>query len=251
MRAWLSSSILSWFPRDEGGTYLDVSMRQRSYKHLQRAEYFLTCDAVPSDHDGADCISNLRKCLSHRLKHFESVYNLRPALPTPKKRHYLDVLADLGVIRPSLIQGLFEVRNDVEYNDATPPDLGRCREFVDIVWYFLRSTDAMLYTQRTGMMLTPPDSDTWDSVYWCSFDLEYIPAFDVTLSGWIPSHLASTTEAPSHMVVEAETFQTKSEKWGLESDHADKQDDDVWITGRLLPRPDERHRIIRLALTAI
>src|SRR5438067_7282171 len=62
-------------------------------------------------------------------------------------------------------RGLLEVRNDVKYSDATPPDLARCHEFVDIVWYFLRSTDAMLHTQRTGIMLTPPDSDTWDSVY--------------------------------------------------------------------------------------
>ena len=225
-------------------------MRQRSYEHLQRAEYFLACDTVSSDHDRADCISNLRKCLSHRLKHFESVYNLRSALPAPTKRHYLEVLADLGVIRPSLIKGLLEVRNDVEYNDATPPDLARCCEFVDIVWYFLRSTDAMLHTQRTEIMLTPPDSDPWDSVYWCSVDVQYTPPFDVTLSGWIPSRLASATEASSHLIVEAESFHTNSELES-ESAHADKQDDDVWVAGKLLPRPEERHRIIRLALTAI
>jgi hypothetical protein len=109
----------------------------------------------------------------------------------------------------------------------------------------------MLYTQRTGIMLTPPESDTWDSVYWCSVDLEFMPVFEVKLSGWIPAHLASATEEPSFLVVEAESFHTKSEKWELQSEHVDKQDDDVWVVGRLLPRPEERQRIIRLALTAI
>jgi hypothetical protein len=82
-------------------------------------------------------------------------------------------------------------------------------------------------------------------------ELEYLPAFDVTLSGWIPAHLASATEEPSYLVVEAERFYTKSEKWDRQSEHADKQDDDVWVAGRLLLRAEERHRLIRLALTAV
>jgi hypothetical protein len=163
----------------------------------------------------------------------------------------LEILAELGVIRPSLIQGLLKIRNDVEYNDAAPPAAEACRNFVDIVWYFLRSTDALLHTARTGIMLTPPDSDPWDSVYWCSVDLEYSPSFDAELSGWIPSHLASTTDNPSYLAVDAESFHTKKEKWTLQSEHADKQDDDFWILGRLLPRPEERHAIIRLALAAM
>ena len=55
----------------------------------------------------------------------------------------------------------------------------------------------------------------------------------------------------SYLVVQAETFHTKAEKWGFGSEHADKQDDDIWISGRMLPRPEERHRIIQLALSAI
>jgi len=251
MKAWLSASILSWLARDEGGTILDSAMRRRSYEHLQRAEYFLSCDAIPSDHDRADCISNLRKCLSHRLQHFESVYNLRSVIEAPKKRPYLEILAELGVVRPSLIQGLLQIRNDVEYNDAVPPDSERCHEFVDIVWYLLRSTDAMLHTARTGLMLTPPDSDPWDSVYWCSLDLEYSPTFDVTISGWVPCSCASASEKASYLVVQAESFHTKGEKWGFGSEHADKQDDDIWIIGRMLPRREERHRIVQLALSAM
>lgn len=188
-------------------------MRRRSYEHLQRAEYFLSCDAIPSDHDRADCISNLRKCLNHRLKHFESVYNLRFVIDAPKKRPYLEILAELGVARPSLIRGLLQIRNDVEYNDAAPPQVERCREFVDILWYLLRSTDAMLHTARTGLMLTPPDADPWDSVYWCSLDIRYSPIFGVTISGWVPGALASASEKVSYLAIQAESFHTKVEKW--------------------------------------
>ncbi|HEX3421127.1 MAG TPA: hypothetical protein VHT01_07845 [Candidatus Udaeobacter sp.] len=151
--------------------------------------------------------------MNHRLKHFESVYNLRFVIDAPKKRPYLEILAELGVARPSLIRGLLQIRNDVEYNDAAPPQVERCREFVDILWYLLRSTDAMLHTARTGLMLTPPDADPWDSVYWCSLDIRYSPIFGVTISGWVPGALASASEKVSYLAIQAESFHTKVEKW--------------------------------------
>ena len=251
MNVGLSSSILSWFPRDEGGAFLDLSMRQRSYEHLQRAEYFLTYNSNPSDHDRADCISNLRKCLSHRQKHFEEVYNLRSALQTPKKRHYLEILADLGVIRPSLIQGLLQIRNDIEYNDSAPPDISKCRDFSDIVWYFLRSTDPLLYTERTDIILTPPEADTFNSVYWCSLDIQYVPTFEVKLSGWFPPHLVTESPSSADLAIVADKFVTKTDDPVIELAHSSRNADDFWVIGKLVAKAEECRALIRLALTAI
>jgi hypothetical protein len=39
---------------------------------------------------------------------------------------------------------LLEVRNGIEHNDAAPPDTPRCEFYVDVVWYFLKSTDALV-----------------------------------------------------------------------------------------------------------
>jgi hypothetical protein len=39
---------------------------------------------------------------------------------------------------------LLEVRNRIEHNDAPPPDTPKCEFYVDIVWYFLKSTDSLV-----------------------------------------------------------------------------------------------------------
>lgn len=211
---------------------------------------FLIGSTTATEHDRADCLSNLRKCLTHRLKHFEEVYNLRQSLDSPKKRPYLEILANVGLVRPLLIQELLILRNDVEYNDACPPDTAKCRQLVDVMWYFLRSTDGLIHIQRTDVALAPIEHE-FDSEYGCSCQLEYTPAFQMDVSGWFPSDLVSAVEKPMHIEVDAETFHTKAEKKEFAAYRPDRKDDDVWIIGKFMLRPNERSELLRSVLTAL
>jgi hypothetical protein len=39
---------------------------------------------------------------------------------------------------------LLKIINDIEHNDARSPEIERCKELVDVVWYFLKSTDSIV-----------------------------------------------------------------------------------------------------------
>jgi hypothetical protein len=67
---------------------------------------------------------------------FERIYNLRGLAGVGKKHSYLTILTEFGVVRPFLLQRLLKVRNAIEYRDVTPPSAARCREFIDVTWYF-------------------------------------------------------------------------------------------------------------------
>jgi len=43
-----------------------------------------------------------------------------------------------------LLTELMKVRNDIEHNDSPPPELQTCQMYIDVVWYFLKSTDQLL-----------------------------------------------------------------------------------------------------------
>ena len=251
MKAYLSPTVLLWYARDEGGRAVDHAQRQRSYTHLQRAEYFLDCDTVSTDHDRADCIGNLRRCLTHRLKLLDEVYGLRTVLSESVRRPYLEILADVGLVRASLLKTLLSVRNQLEYNDATPPDASRCREFADAVWYLLRATDPPLYTERTDVVLTPPDADPCDSLHWYSLRIQYVPDFEVHLFGWFPAAIVRQEPSNSSIELEAKDIFTKQEKWSDDDLHSDRRPDDVWVSGRALPTAEQKRTITRLALTTV
>ncbi|MEM1443920.1 MAG: hypothetical protein AAGF67_16350, partial [Verrucomicrobiota bacterium] len=77
--------------------------------------------------------------------------------------------------------------------DHSPPALERCLEFSDTLWYFLRATDHILVTGKTAPVFTPPDADPWDSIYWLSFDIAYVPEFSCKFYGWLPEQMVSFT----------------------------------------------------------
>ena len=213
---WISDEVLNWTGQAETGTYLDLRDRQRSYDHLARAEYFVASQSSPSAADRADCISNLRKCVTHRLQLFEQVYNLRAVMDAGKKRPYLSVLAEFKLVRPFLMERLLTVRNAIEYRDIAPPSAARCREFIDVIWYFLRSTDSLLSIRRTGFILESAGSDDIESPYWMSNDLSYRPRFKVEARGWLPFEFVVNSSKDSTIQFRGE-IGTRGERWTKEN----------------------------------
>jgi len=241
---WISDAVLRWSPESQGGIVLDEKKAQRSYDHLFRAEHFLNLPQ-PGVGDRADCISNLRKCLNHRLRLFESVYNLRRITEVGKKRPYLTVLSDVGIVRPFLLGRLFNVRNAIEYRDSTPPSVARCREFVDVVWYLLRSTDPLLSVKRSDLALAPRNRDQ-ESPYGVSVYLSYRRPFNPKTFGWIPFELVSKTPSDSSIQFKGSSH-TRRDRWKNER-HMDKRAEDIWIEGRFILSREQRLLLVTAVL---
>src|SRR5439155_7220801 len=144
---YLDPNVLRWRASLPGGTVLSEAIRHRAYDLLRRAEFFLSAPRV-SEADLADCLANLRRALTHRVQWLEKIYRLRVPLQSGAKRHFLKLLADVGIVRPLFLQALLDARNAVEYGDRKPPSKKRCQELAESVWYFLRSTDPLVVYRR-------------------------------------------------------------------------------------------------------
>jgi len=131
------SYIDSWtFPPDSDYVQRGHEIWRHAKKKLQ----------APTDLDRVDCIGGLKRAINHRLKAIQATYKF-DLLPTPRgKKQVLQNLQDYGLIRFAVLKDLLEVRNLIEHQDADPPDVERCAFFVDMVWYFLKSTDQLVET---------------------------------------------------------------------------------------------------------
>jgi hypothetical protein len=69
----------------------------------------------------------------------------------------LEMLTRLGLIRPLLLRQLKDVRNVVEHSDAGAPSEDECLNYLDVVWYFLRSTDIFVSRIFTDADLVDDD----------------------------------------------------------------------------------------------
>ena len=125
----------------------------------------------------------------------------------------------------------------------------RCREFADIVWYLLRATDPPLYTELTDIILTPPDAGPCDSLHWYDLGIQYVPDFEVHLSGWFPAGIVGQEPSNSSIEFEAENLHTKQEKWSDDDLHSERRPDDVWVSGRALPTLVCFQRLLLLSVT--
>lgn len=106
-------------------------------------------DTINNDNDLylADAISNLRKAVNYRITDIFNnlgISNLKMPLGKYKKLEKLEIL---GIVKPLLINKLLTIRNGIEYEGANPPNKEVCKELIDVVWYFYRSTD--IYCTRT------------------------------------------------------------------------------------------------------
>lgn len=247
-RIYISPDVLCWRAMPGGGIVLPERDKRRAYEHLRRAEHFLS---LPNNNEAdlADSLSNLRRALTHRIQVLDQVYRLRIPLDAGEKKPFLELLAQIGAVRPTLLKALLEARNAVEYNDRRPPSKKRCQELADSVWYFLRSTDTLVTVQRSDIELTPPEDGNLPEVYHAGFRIIYSRRFRVEFSGWFPEELVSFKEK-SWWAVEAEDYGTKVERWGTSPLHQDKKASDIWVRGVILNDPKTVCSVLAMAFGA-
>ena len=116
----------------------------------------------------------------------------------------LERLEAVGLARPLLIRQLFTLRNDIEHNDAPPPDEQKCSELLDATWYFLKTTDYACKVVPTGVALSSTAGSADVSTTESLTVRITAPSQEIEIQGWISPASLSILERPGFMAVREE-----------------------------------------------
>lgn len=225
-RLWLSSEILEWVAISDSADYLSDHNWRRAYQIWTHAEQTL------QNHDDefhrVDAVSSLKRSMSHRVQLLKSIYQFDKIPIGESPRRTIEQLAFWGIVRPTMLVKLIDIRNAVEHEDAAPPEGDRCRELLDFVWYFLRSTDVMVAKLLDTFSLEDQDTDY-------SLSLETGPQreWKVTCNGWVHESMLSEASVNDWIEVEVHEKETPEEfRTHLPAGaHFDRQAGDTFING--------------------
>jgi hypothetical protein len=254
---WLDSAILDWTPEFLSGTRQDRERVHRPHQILDHA-YRLLVDA-PTPFELADALSNLKRAVNSRLQHLEEIY--RFASMFPRSVGALERLEGVGLAKPFLIRALFDLRNDVEHNDAKPPSQLRCSELADTTWYFLKTTDYSCKTAPSGVILRC-ESGVYvrDPSLWLSIDLDATHGAAIPANGWLPVPYLHDKALPGSLPLLLQRQRLKSSdrysdgspvsKEGLAA-HTERGDDERYVVGSIGASDGLKRRLWTLALQSL
>lgn len=182
-KIWISKDILKWNTYSQGGSIIEKQFWQRSYEIWEHSNNLI--ENANNKFQLADGITNLKRCLNHRLQLIEKLYNFKLIEIENKPKGYLELLQRYGIVRPTIMK----IRNEIEHNDENPPDLVRCKEFVDVLWYFLKSTDSIVQIKKDEIESIYYDSDDNETQYWYSTELQNENGLSVEIRGCFPKEI--------------------------------------------------------------
>ena len=195
---WITREFLSWYADNESLSYTELSQANRPYEIFIHAERLLL--TATSELSVADSILNLKRAINSRLQYLEELYRLSTAFP--KSVGAIERLEAIGLARPFLVRALFELRNDIEHNDAQPPSAERCKELLDITWYFLKTTDYACRVSKCNVQFSPTtDEDLRDPCLWLDASIPEFGSLTLDLRGWITTAQLSEIEIPSSLLL--------------------------------------------------
>ncbi|GAP76976.1 hypothetical protein W04_3555 [Pseudoalteromonas sp. SW0106-04] len=248
-KVWVSPDCFEVEAYSELGTELPKADAKRALDIWEHARHCLERENL-SEFDRSDTIAWLKRALNQRLKLIEQYYSLKKfALPTSPKG-YLEYLETLNVVRPFMLKTLMLLRNDIEHKDAVPPTVERCLELLDLVWYFIRSTDELVKNQKYSIVFQKSYNTTEESPYWLSVGLNFSKPYSIKVSGWVESKKYRCEHKAGWLEVTVKDVGTKNQRWPDPKNHSDKNSNDLWVSGELTPLPEEAFNIIRAAINA-
>jgi len=206
-RKWLTSEILGWRVNAQGFTLPSENLWKRAYEIWNHAEQVLS--RPTSEFLRVDVIATLRRAIDNRVRLLNSLYSFRSIPIKEKPSEILSMLEFAGVIRPLMLQKLIDIRNAVEHEDASPPNIEACQVFLEFTWYFLRSTDRLAQQVLRDFSLRPLDED--EDYYWMEVnsgpDNDWLPK----LRGWLPASMLSDEPKSSWLVLQVEKIETRAD----------------------------------------
>jgi len=232
--AWLNPSILEWELNISSWHSGNEDQVRRPYQHWHHAN--LLVESATSEFERTDVVTTLKRAVDSRLRHLNDVYRFKAIPLADKPDGIVETLGYFGIIRPMLISELLEVRNRVEHQDMEPPSQPRCRELVEFVWYFVRSTDLLVRQVADDFELGGGPDDAYGLTVTIRKDGGWV----LELWGWLPPDLLSDVERPSWFRLDlqrSETAQHIKAQQRLahgETYHETRSDEDVLVEGRIL-----------------
>ncbi len=204
---WVDPEILTWHMFVGGEEQVEDCQLKRSYRHWEHANDLA---ANARDEFGRiDIVTTLKRAVDTRLRILDQIYRFK-TIPIPEKPKGLyELLTFLGIIRPLLLSRLYAIRRGVEHRDAEPPSLARCKEFVEFVWYFLRSTDILL-TEIANRIEFDPESSKY-AAYGPTLEMRQDGKWCLVLRGWLPGEFLSMQPRPDWIKICVNDLRKKSD----------------------------------------
>jgi hypothetical protein len=250
---WISSDILAWPASGDGGRRVESTSIRSPYKHWEHAARLAEGD--PGELQRIDVIGALKRAVDFRLTRLNENYLFKSLPGVSASKGRLQLLQELGIVRPHMLQRLIEIRNRTEHQDLTPPSAGECRDLVDITWYFLRTTDELVRLVNDGFVLDPTEG-FYDTPHAATIAIGPRHLWKATLTGWLPAAYVSlapiagwmhvepqTMDTPAQIVTRLSTKQRSNDFDGalLEStiaEHRLREPSDLWIIGPIKGPPE-------------
>ena len=171
---YLSAEVLNWYMFVESSGEANSQDCKRAYVIWSHAENLLNRSVGALDR--VDVVTTLKRAMDQRLKLLTKEYMFSNIRLKTKSNKTLELFQYLGIIRPLMLRKLLDIRNKVEHQDVAPPSKDICENFLDLVWYFLKSTDSLLKRIPNDFLFQ--DVSTQKEAYWISLSISY--------SDWIP-----------------------------------------------------------------
>lgn len=248
-KVWLSTDYLfentNWY--NSGSSLYSLDDQQRAYDIWQRANSLV--EKNETQFDLTDGITNLKRSINHRLKLIEKIYNFKKIDFPERPKGYLELLETYNIVRPYLMKTVMEIRNLIEHNDSPPPNQHRCKELVDMVWYFLKSTDTLVTSLTTNFEFEVYDKNGNETQYGGTVTLDHITHETIKIFGWFPQKAIDIEKRNDFICICIDSFHNK-EKWNNTEYHQDKLDTDLWINGTINTKYFDYHNLFCHLLTS-
>jgi len=189
-----------------------------------------------------DAVSTLKRAIDHRIKLLFEIYRFKDIPIKEKPSGHYEILHHFGIIRSRMLKKLIEIRNKIEHEGAFPPDEETCRDYTELTWYFLRSTDFLVRQVTGSLNFKPQESDLDPKHYGVSFEIDPYAGWIPRVFAWVESNMISKNPKDGWGVVKVDRTTTRKalmESTGRPIDPGDwdlgrgKLSDDIHISGEI------------------
>lgn len=236
-------NILDWDLDMQSWSTINRDVRARAEQLLLRSEFQLNFDK--SKDARAECFITLKRCLNQRLKAIEKIHQFKNLNIPYKPRGYLELLEIIGVLRPILLKKLLKIRNEIEHEDINPPSYNLCKEYIDVVWYFIKSTNKLVSVSTDDLLFRKLHRNV-ETQYWINLRLDDKHYKNIHITGWLPkNYLKVRTKNETYLPLELSEIGTKEQRWPDNKNHNDKLPTDTWINGYVFLSDTQRLKLVQ------
>ncbi len=205
----------------------------------------------------SDAISNLNKVIGLRIKLLNDIYHFNQSPFKTRDKKIYNQLGEFEILRPKLINEITTFRNKIEHHDETPPTLNKCKDFIEICWYFLKATDLPILHINDSILFCYDGQDP----YGIGIEINFKNKWEISISGCVkPSQLVSfktqgfiEINLDRHETAEQLFNRLSKGKGSSKAFYKEREinQEDIFINGILLPNKDEFKEIVRKYFKAI